>query len=110
MKYLTLRAIVGDLLAIPASTIASKSAFSTGGRIISQHRARLHTKTVESLICLQNWLQGRLQGISLDSNIQDDNDEMMEGENATSTTVDVDEMVDEMLEGDNDSKEWTIDY
>ncbi|GAB2211067.1 hypothetical protein Droror1_Dr00016358 [Drosera rotundifolia] len=28
-------------------------------------------------------------GISLDSNIQDDNDEMVEEENATSTTVDV---------------------
>ncbi|GAB2249174.1 hypothetical protein Droror1_Dr00012533, partial [Drosera rotundifolia] len=29
------------------------------------------------------------ESISLDSNIQDDNDKMVEGENVTSTTVDV---------------------
>jgi len=33
------------------------SAFSTGGRIISDHRTRLSGNTVEGLICFQDWLR-----------------------------------------------------
>ena len=53
-KYQILRMIARDLLAISISTVASGSAFSMGGRVLSPHRSRLHVKTVEALMCLQN--------------------------------------------------------
>ncbi|CAL2242251.1 unnamed protein product [Prunus armeniaca] len=42
IKYLTLHDIARDILAIPVSTVASESCFSTSGRIINPHRSRLH--------------------------------------------------------------------
>jgi len=48
----------GDILAIPASTFASESAFSMGGRVLSPRRSSLHFDTVEALMCLQNWIVG----------------------------------------------------
>jgi hypothetical protein len=44
-------------LAIQASTVASESAFSTGRKIISEFRSRLSSKTVEALICVQDWIR-----------------------------------------------------
>ncbi|CAO2034505.1 unnamed protein product, partial [Urochloa humidicola] len=46
-----------DMLATPASTVASESAFSSGERVISDYRSRLTSETVEALICLQDWLK-----------------------------------------------------
>ena len=50
-KYPILAKIARDFLAIPVSTVASESAFSTGGRHLSPHRSRLHPSTVEALVC-----------------------------------------------------------
>jgi hypothetical protein len=55
-KYPILSCIARDVLAIQASTVASESSFSAGGRIISDHRSRLKSDTVEALLCLQDWL------------------------------------------------------
>jgi hypothetical protein len=44
-------------LAIPLTTVASESAFSTGGHIIDCFRSSSAPKTVEALICTQNWLR-----------------------------------------------------
>ncbi|KAJ4722279.1 Peroxidase [Melia azedarach] len=49
--------IARDILAIPVSTVASESAFSTAGRVVSPHRNRLHPNTVEALMCSQSWLR-----------------------------------------------------
>jgi hypothetical protein len=46
-----------DLLAVPASTVASKSSFSTSEHIVNDHRTRLTSDTVEALIFFQDWLQ-----------------------------------------------------
>jgi hypothetical protein len=49
--------IARDVLAISLTSVASESAFSTGGRIIDHFRSSLALKTVEALICCQNWLR-----------------------------------------------------
>ena len=56
IRYPTLQQIAKDFLAIPVSTVASESAFSTSGRVVSLHRSRLHPNTLEALMCSQSWL------------------------------------------------------
>lgn len=56
VRYPTLQKIARDIFAVPLSTVASESAFSAGGRLISPHRGRLKPKIVEALMCTQNWL------------------------------------------------------
>ena len=56
-KYPVLSKMARDILAIPASTVPSESAFSTGGRVISDYRSSLSCSTVEMLICLQDWFK-----------------------------------------------------
>ncbi|KAL0015980.1 hypothetical protein SO802_003049 [Lithocarpus litseifolius] len=63
-KYPTLQCIARDILDIPVSTVASESAFSTSGRLLSPHRSKLHAKTVEALMCAQNWLWAEIKGLS----------------------------------------------
>ncbi|CAL8177046.1 unnamed protein product [Prunus armeniaca] len=62
IKYPTLHDISRDILTIPVSTVASESAFSTSGRIVSPHRNQLHSKTVEALMCAQDWLWNEIKG------------------------------------------------
>ncbi|KAL5856191.1 hypothetical protein ACOSQ3_006025 [Xanthoceras sorbifolium] len=50
-KYSILAKIVEDMLAIPVSTVASESAFSTGGRFLSPHCRKLHPDMLEVLMC-----------------------------------------------------------
>ena len=61
-KYPTLQRIARDILAILVSTVASELAFSTSGRLLSPHRSKLHAKTVETLMCAQNWLWAEIKG------------------------------------------------
>jgi hypothetical protein len=65
VKYPTLHDIARDILAIPISTVASESSFSTSGRIISPHRSRLHSKTVEALMCARDWIWMEIEGIEM---------------------------------------------
>ncbi|EOY03499.1 BED zinc finger,hAT family dimerization domain [Theobroma cacao] len=54
IKYPTLQMIARDFLTIPISTVASELAFSTGGRVMTDHRSRLKPYTLEALMCTQN--------------------------------------------------------
>jgi hypothetical protein len=45
-----------DVLAIPITTVASESAFSTGGRILDDFRTSLTLFMLEALVCMQDWL------------------------------------------------------
>ena len=49
-RYPTLRMIARDIYAIPVTTVASESAFITGGRVLSEHRSRLTSKMLCSLL------------------------------------------------------------
>ncbi|KAL2899202.1 putative AC transposase [Bienertia sinuspersici] len=53
-KLPILARIARDLFAVPISTVASESSFSTGDRIIGPHCSRLRPETIEALMCLQN--------------------------------------------------------
>ncbi|XP_057452435.1 uncharacterized protein LOC130744261 [Lotus japonicus] len=55
-KYRILSIIARDVLAIPVSTVASESCFSTSGRVLDVFRSSLSPKMTEALICAQNWI------------------------------------------------------
>lgn len=61
-RYPTLRRIARDIYAVPVTTVASESAFSTSGRVLSEHRSRLTPQMVEALMCLQNWFRNKYKG------------------------------------------------
>ncbi|CAN1215436.1 Putative AC9 transposase [Linum perenne] len=46
-----------EIMAIPINSVASEAAFSAGGRVIDPSRASLGKKTVEALLCSQDWLK-----------------------------------------------------
>jgi hypothetical protein len=83
VKYPTLRNIARDIMAIPVTTVASESVFSTGGRVISPHRSRLAPKTVEGLMCMQAWSRADMLGDkscfinALMTCLEDEEDEMV---------------------------------
>ncbi|XP_040947961.1 zinc finger BED domain-containing protein RICESLEEPER 2-like isoform X1 [Gossypium hirsutum] len=56
-RFPTLSKIARDVLAIPVSTVASESAFSTGGRVLDQYRSSLTPKIVQALVCTQDWIR-----------------------------------------------------
>ena len=49
------------MLVVHVSTVAFKSAFSMGGRILDLFCSSLALEMVQSLICTQNWLQSSVQ-------------------------------------------------
>jgi hypothetical protein len=56
-RYPTLGNIARDVLAVRASSVASESAFSTCGRVITDHRSNLGAETVEALMCFEDWIR-----------------------------------------------------
>nr|KAJ0187199.1 hypothetical protein LSAT_V11C900473500 [Lactuca sativa] len=57
---------MGDILANPISIVALESSFSTSGRIVSPHRSRLLSSTIEAIICTQNWIWAGKKGCVID--------------------------------------------
>lgn len=70
-RFPILAEIARDVLAIPISTVASESAFSTGGRVLDCFRSSLTPKVVESLICTQDWLRLRPYSINVEEILED---------------------------------------
>ncbi|PLW31889.1 hypothetical protein PCANC_22752 [Puccinia coronata f. sp. avenae] len=56
LRFPTLSILARNTLTIPMTSIASESAFSTGGRVLSDSRNRLKPVTLEALICTQDWI------------------------------------------------------
>ncbi|GKB29757.1 zinc finger BED domain-containing protein RICESLEEPER 2-like protein [Tanacetum coccineum] len=57
MKFPILSQVAKHVLAMPISTVALESPFSTGGRVIDKYRSSLTPKTTKALICAQDWLR-----------------------------------------------------
>ncbi|KAJ3688911.1 hypothetical protein LUZ61_018075 [Rhynchospora tenuis] len=55
--YPVLERLTRDILAVPASTVASESTFSTSGRTLSAVRTSLNDERIQALICTQDWLR-----------------------------------------------------
>jgi hypothetical protein len=73
-KFSVIAQIAQDVLAIPITTVASESTFSTRGRVLNHFRSSLAPITIEALICSHNWLKSKpiSGGNGYDSEIIDD--------------------------------------
>ncbi|KAL0334041.1 UNVERIFIED_CONTAM: putative AC transposase [Sesamum angustifolium] len=67
-RFPILSKIARDILAVPVSTVASESAFSTGGRVLDAFRSSLSPKIVQALICAQDWLRMDSKPINVEDN------------------------------------------
>ncbi|KAG8364370.1 hypothetical protein BUALT_Bualt19G0121800 [Buddleja alternifolia] len=67
--------IARDILVVPATTVASESAFSVGGRVINESRACLHPTAVEALVVADDWIKSTPRngnGVSSKSSADED--------------------------------------
>ncbi|OAY60648.2 hypothetical protein MANES_01G057350v8 [Manihot esculenta] len=71
-RFPILGKIARDILAIPVSTVASESAFSTGGRALDSFRSSLTPKIVEGLIYVQDWIRP----LNIQLNVEEDLEEL----------------------------------
>jgi hypothetical protein len=55
-EYPRLARIARDYLAIPATSVPSERAFSSGANLISDKRCSLDEKTIQACLCLKSWL------------------------------------------------------
>ncbi|KAH9608063.1 hypothetical protein KSS87_017305 [Heliosperma pusillum] len=55
IQFPLLSKIARDVLVVPASTVASESAFSAGGRVLDDKRSRLAPPTVKMCVCKRDW-------------------------------------------------------
>ncbi|XP_021835827.2 zinc finger BED domain-containing protein RICESLEEPER 2-like [Spinacia oleracea] len=63
-RFPTMGRMARDVLAVPISTVAFESAFSTEGRVLDNFRRSLSPVVVQGLLCNKNWLRaGPFQGV-----------------------------------------------
>ena len=62
LKYKVLSKMAKDIFMIPVTTVASESAFSAGGRVLSDYRSSLSPKTLDALVCSGSWIRSTYKG------------------------------------------------
>lgn len=68
-RFPILSSMARNVLAIPMSTVALKSAFSASGRVLDCFRSCLAPKLVQALICTQDWLRRPNQMMSVEEDL-----------------------------------------
>lgn len=66
-KYPVMSLMAREVLAVPVSSVASESAFSTGSRVLDQYRSCLTPDMVETLVLTQDWLRASLRSEAMRS-------------------------------------------
>nr|XP_043630065.1 zinc finger BED domain-containing protein RICESLEEPER 1-like [Erigeron canadensis] len=61
--------VARDVLAIPVSTMA-ESSFSTRGRVLNSFRTTFNPKTIQALICCQDWIRPSDAPVNVEQHIQ----------------------------------------
>ncbi|PLW26950.1 hypothetical protein PCASD_23745 [Puccinia coronata f. sp. avenae] len=56
LRFPILATLAKTILMTPMTSIASESAFSTGGRILSDYQSSMKPETVEALVCGKDWI------------------------------------------------------
>ncbi|CAN1304080.1 Zinc finger BED domain-containing protein RICESLEEPER 2 [Linum perenne] len=79
LRFPILSEMARDVLAVPISSVVSESAFSTGGRVLSNFRSSLTPAYVEALICAEDWLRSTSPDI-FDPEEEENENEQMEFE------------------------------
>ena len=74
-RFSILSKMARDVLAIPISTVASESAFSTGGRVLDPFRRSLTLRIVQCLICTTDWLRSTM-ATQKRTSVEEDLDEL----------------------------------
>lgn len=64
-RFPILAAMARDVLAVPMSTVASESLFSTCGRILDDFRSSLTPKMAQALVCAQDWFRSEIRSSDL---------------------------------------------
>ena len=65
IKFPIFSTLARHVLAMPISTAASESAFSTCGRVIDKYRRSPNPDTTKVLICVQDWIRCLLVDLEL---------------------------------------------
>ncbi|XP_010271391.1 PREDICTED: zinc finger BED domain-containing protein DAYSLEEPER-like [Nelumbo nucifera] len=89
IRYPELASMARDILTIPISTVASEFAFSIGKKVINPWRSSLKSKTIQALVCLEDWL--RAQCLVLGSNLLEEDEESNSSDN-DDENVELDDM------------------
>ena len=69
-RFPTLAIMARDILAIPITTVASESAFSTSGRILDDFRTSLTPYMIQALVCTQDWLRRSTDPVDIKENLE----------------------------------------
>ncbi|KAL3344779.1 hypothetical protein AABB24_023960 [Solanum stoloniferum] len=69
LRYPELSLMGRDVLSVPITTVASESAFSTGGRVIGKFQSSILPANAEAKLCTRDWICGQedLDGFKSDS-------------------------------------------
>ncbi|XP_027124091.1 zinc finger BED domain-containing protein RICESLEEPER 2-like [Coffea arabica] len=71
LRFPILSKVARDVLAVPISTVASESAFSTGSRVLDTFRSSLTPRIVQSLICAQDWFRSSKTELNVEENLEE---------------------------------------